>query len=107
MQYGKGKEVKRKRSGEGSDGGRLSVFGGSDKAGVRILWDEATPEAISALVCAVSSIGGAILFGGSRDQGALLVTLHLDDERKNIWIAGGAEVDTELYKIFQKLEALM
>lgn len=106
MQHGKGREVKRKNSTGSQGGGKLAAFGNGSQPGVRILWDEASPEAIAAVVCAMSRIGGAILFGGSRDQGALLVTLHLDDDRKNIWIAGGEDVDGKLFEIFQKLEAL-
>lgn len=84
----------------------LAGFGEEDRVGGAVRWDEATPDLIAGVCVAISRMGGAVLFGGSRDGGALLVTLHLDGEKKNVWIRGSAEVDAELTFIIEKLRAL-
>jgi hypothetical protein len=84
----------------------LAGFGVEDRVGGAVRWDEATPALIADVCVSISRIGGAVLFGGSRDGGALLVTLHLDGDKKNIWIRVSDDVDGELRYIIEKLRAL-
>jgi len=84
----------------------LEGFGVPDKPTVAMGWDEVNPELIARAVVAFTALGGAIMFGQSRDGGALQIVLYLDDTKKSIWLAGDADLDGEVFKIIQRAEAL-
>lgn len=83
----------------------LEGFGIPDRAITAIGWDEALPESIARLVVAMTRLGGAVMFGGSRDGGALQVMLYLDGDRKSLWITDPEAVDEELAALSQVAEA--
>lgn len=84
---------------------RLAAFGtrgpaeGAD-------WGTCDGELLAAVVVEITSQGGAVIFGLSRDLGAHSVTLMLDDERETLWFNGSADLDEELRMIKAKLEAM-
>jgi len=94
---GKAKKVK---------AGALDGFGGAGSAPVKTGWDECAPELLVRLVLAITRVGGAVMFGQSRDGGALQVVLYLEGDKKSIWIPGNEDVDAHLYEVVQRAEAL-
>lgn len=69
-------------------------------------WLGCASERVQAVVHQITSIGGAVTFGTSRDGGAYSVTLLLDGERETLWFNGDAELDDELQAIVETLAAL-
>jgi hypothetical protein len=55
----------------------------------------------------VSSLGGAITFGGSRDGGALQVAIFLDGEKHVKWIEGAEDANAVLAEIWEGLGKLI
>lgn len=81
------------------------VLGGfSDDADTgRADWNTCSPELMKAVVVSITAMGGAVIFGLSRDKGAHSVTLMHDQDRKSIWMAGNADLDAEMSAILSKL----
>lgn len=69
-------------------------------------WGNASPEALSSLVCAITALGGACSFGLSRDRGAYSVTLMLGGERETLWWNGGADLDAEIEQALYLIQTL-
>lgn len=86
--------------------GALAGFGVPDKVVVSTGWDEAEPELLVRLIYAITRLGGAIMFGQSRDGGALQVVLYLDGDKKAIWLPGNEDLDANLHEIIQRAEAM-
>lgn len=84
---------------------RLSVF---DEAGpaAGADWGEGDPEWIQSVVVAITSMGGAVTFGMSRDQDAHSVTLLLDKTRKTFWIGPADGLNERLELICATLDTL-
>jgi hypothetical protein len=75
-----------KKVAEGKAGRLASAFGaGLPEASMA--WDEVDPRHIAWLVSVVTRKGGAVMFGASRDGGALMVTMLLDGEKMQKWIS--------------------
>ncbi len=84
---------------------RLDAFtqrGGSGSAD----WGNCIPERVQAVVVAITSLGGAITFGLSRDMGAHSLTLMLDDTRETLWYNGDADLDEALALVVEMLGAV-
>jgi hypothetical protein len=54
---------------------------------------EANPELIGELVQAVLAVGDAVLFGITRDGGAVRTILMSGDDKTSVYHASGAELD--------------
>lgn len=74
-------------------GSRYGNLGGDDRSGGNPA-AEASPELIGELVAAVVSIGDAILFGATRDGGAIRVVLMSGEERESVYADTGEKLDT-------------
>ena len=84
---GQGNGQKRdKKNAEGANG-RLAKAFGEGLPETSMAWDEVDPRHVAWLVCVVTRKGGAVMFGTSRDGGALMVTLLLDGEKMQKWIS--------------------
>lgn len=79
---------------------RKSTTGGAD-------WGGCTPERLSAVVVAITSLGGAVTFGLARDMGAHSMTFMLDGARKTMWYNGGADLDEALDEAIQVLATMV
>jgi len=84
----------------------LEGFGVPDKPVVGLDWSEVNGELIARVVVAFTALGGAIMFGQSRDGGAIQVVLYLDGTKKSIWLSGDQDLDGEVFKIIERAEAL-
>jgi hypothetical protein len=100
------KKPRSKKRGSVDNTGRLrslfkpgTVAGGAD-------WGDTDPRWIAAIVVKITSMGGACTFGLSRDGGAHSLTLMLNQERETLWFNGDADLDGELEKVWQTLEAM-
>lgn len=95
-----------KRNGRTENGnGVLGKAFGGDTPSERG-WDETDPRFLQWVLVAMGHLGGAVTFGRSRDRQALSVTLLLEGERTSVWIAPSQEVEAELQKIAERLEAI-
>lgn len=106
IQQGKGDKPRRRKKKPAQTQHALSGFGVPDRPATAIGWDECNPEVVCAVVLAVTRLSGAVLFGRSRDGGALSLTVMLDDERKTVWFANEDTLDAELIEVITYFEAL-
>lgn len=84
---------------------RLEAFGNGGAKGDAD-WGGCDPNKLQAVMVAITSLGGAITFGLSRDQGAHSLTLLLDDSKATLWFNGNADLDAELDAVYAKLDGL-
>lgn len=79
-----------------------SVFGNapgsSNVSGGSADWSNATPATITRLIDTVTSRGGAIRFGYSRDGGAYAIGFYYGSESTTKYCRPGEELDTFLEK---------
>jgi hypothetical protein len=61
---------------------------------------------MQAVVVNATRLGGAALFGVSRDAGAHSLKLYLDGSHETLWFNGDADLDEELEKVCAFLETL-
>lgn len=66
-------------------------------------WGGVDGMRLQAVIQLITSIGGAVTFGTSRDGGAYSVTLLLDGERETLWFNGDADLDDELQAVIETL----
>jgi len=59
-------------------------------------WSSAGPGAVLEVIIAMSSVGGAVTFGLSRDGGAYMLTFLLDGSRKTEWLPCDGALDAWL-----------
>ncbi len=84
---------------------RLEAFGRPSSNG-KADWGTASEDLVASVVVLVTALGGAVIFGTSRDGGAHLLTLMLDDKRKTLWFNGDSELDDELRPVVDTLSQL-
>ena len=84
---------------------RLAAFAEGGKKGSAD-WVTCDAERLLSVVVGITTLGGAVTFGMSRNEGAYSVTLLLDDKRKTMWFNGDADVDEELQAIVSTLASL-
>ncbi len=94
---------KKKSRGSVRNDSRLQAFanGGGNGYGD---WGACDPKRMQAVVVGITSLGGAVTFGLSRDMGAHSLTLLLDGSRQTLWFNGGADLDEELERVTVTLE---
>ena len=56
-------------------------------------WGNASPALVLDIIVAMSSTGGAVTFGLSRDGGAYMLTFLLDGSRKTEWLPQDGALD--------------
>ena len=84
---------------------RLAAFGkGAGDAVVE--WASCDSRLLLAVVEGITSLGGAVTIGLSRDGGAYSLTLLLDGDRETLWFNGGADLDAELNLVLGKLASM-
>lgn len=84
---------------------RLSAFasgGGTGSAD----WGGCDSARLQTVVVGITSMGGAITLGLSRDLGAHSLTLLLDGNRKTLWFNGDADLDEELDGVAEVLQIM-
>jgi hypothetical protein len=86
---------------------RLSdAIAGGSQAGRVVSWGDVEPSGIVAVTAAVSALGGAVTYGGSRSRDALQVTIFLDGEKFTWWASSIDEANNGLANIWEKLQTL-
>ncbi len=76
------------------------------RGGAAADWLGCSSERLQGVVHKITSLGGAVTFGTSRDGGAYSVTLLLDGDRETLWFNGDAELDEELQAVVETLDAM-
>jgi len=99
-------ESKPEKRGAVNNEKRLAQLTGKTQGGTAS-WERARPEWLAAIVILVSSAGGAVRFGLSRDKGSYSVGLYLGQENETLWFNGSADLDDELGALYQKLAQLL
>lgn len=97
--------TKKRTRGTVNNASRLDAFSRGSGGGSAD-WGGCDPKWIQAVVVGVTSLGGAVTFGLSRDMGAHSVTLLLDDTRKTLWFNGDADLDEELEAVAATLDTM-
>lgn len=104
--FGKGDEPKKKaKRGSTNNKRRLDAFK-AGRSDAEASWDGCDCKWLQAMVVSITSLGGAVTIGLSRDMGAYSVTLLLDGQRETLWFNGSADLDDELKTIVGNLDAL-
>lgn len=93
-----------KKRGSTNNKSRLEGFGKSDAANGAD-WGSCSAEKLMAVVVAITALGGAITIGTSRDGGAHMMTLLLDDDRRTLWFNADAILDDEMDMVVGTLDA--
>ncbi len=104
---GKSKSTGKKTESRGStrNTDRLAAFArGGGKGGAD--WGACDPARLQAVVVKITSLGGAVTFGLSRDLGAHSCTLLLDGNRSTLWFNGNSDLDEELEGVAETLDAI-
>lgn len=95
---------KRARKAEKGGGGVLDeLFSGPMDKGMAD-WGNASPQWVMAVITTMQALGGACTFGLSRDEGAHMLTLLVDGNRKTLWFPQGADLDLELEQLVAQLD---
>ncbi len=87
------------------NGDRLDAFASAHGPGDAD-WGACDPKRIQAVLVGITTLGGAVTFGLSRNQGAHSVTLLLDDKRTTLWFNGAADLDEALDGVVATLETI-
>lgn len=69
-------------------------------------WGGCDPARLQTVVVQITELGGAVIFGLSRDKGSHLLTLLLDESKETLWFNGNADLDAEMDDVAATLEAL-
>lgn len=92
-----------KRNGDSSS--RLAdAFGVG--AATTMEWDDVDPRYVAWVVTNVTRKGGAVTFGRSRDQGALMVTILFEGDRQTKWISPRDDAEVVLQTIAEVMDTL-
>jgi len=102
---GKAGGTKKRTRGSVRNTDRLAAFAASSPASGAD-WGGCDPARLQAVVVAITSMGGAVTFGLSRDLGAHSLTLMLDGTRKTLWLNGDADLDERLDEAIATLDAM-
>lgn len=97
--------LKKKSRGTVKNASRLEAFADERRKG-NADWGSCNSNLLQAVVVGITSIGGAVTFGMSRDDGAHSLTLMLDESRKTLWFNGDADLDDELNKVVDTLDGI-
>lgn len=108
MGNGKASSSKGATKGRGrtNNAARLEAFGKPSSPHYAADWGGCDPRWVAAIVTLVTSIGGAAMFGRSRDGGAYLLVLYLDGDKRSLWFNGDCDLDAELEGVYAVLETL-
>ncbi len=98
------REKKGKR-GSTNNKSRLDAFSRSDSSSGAD-WGACDERLLQAVVVAITELGGAVIFGLSRDKGAHSLTLLLDDKSQPLWFNGDADLSKEMQDVLGTLEAM-
>lgn len=69
-------------------------------------WGGCNSELLQAVVVGITQLGGAVIFGLSKTQGAHSLTLLLDERKSTMYFNGDADLDAELQEVIQILKAI-
>lgn len=85
---------------------RLDAFASGTRNG-SAEWSGCDSERLQGVVQQITEMGGAITFGLSRDGGAHMLTLLLDDNKKTLWFNGDSDLDSELDAVAATLATMV
>lgn len=93
------------RSQSGPTGSRYARLGTRSAPVARASWEDAEAETLWRTIQAVTDAGDAIMFGRTRDGGAVVLTLLSGDVREKAYATGPEEVASLLAEVLSAAEA--
>ena len=84
---------------------RLQAFASGGESG-QAEWATCSPELLHSVVAGITRVGGAVIFGLSKDRGAHSLTLMLGGKRQPLWYNGDADLDEELTAVVDMLAGM-
>lgn len=82
---------------------RLAAIVG-DEPEAQADWSTCSGDVMKRLVVAIGDLGGAVIFGYSRDKNSHALTLLLDREKKALYMGPDADLDDKMERIIVGLE---
>lgn len=105
--FGDGDNSKKGKSRGGTAAAsRLAGLGKQSQATGSADWSAAESGMLARIIVEVTCRGGLVSFGMSRDQGAHMITILMDNDKRTLWISGSDDLDLELEKIVALLEIM-
>lgn len=92
---------KKERGSVNNEGRLRRLLEGGNKAQGKADWSRCDPRWLQAVIAQITSSGGAVSFGYSRDGGAHSLSIFLDGDRETLWFNGNADLDTELEQVWE------
>ena len=100
-----GKKRGSRKRGSTNNKRRLDAFTkGTD--GTDASWSDCDAKLLQSVVVGITSLGGAVTYGLSRDNGAHSLTLMLDAHRETFWYNRDADLDDALKTVIGTLEQM-
>lgn len=84
---------------------RLAAFASGQGTGAAD-WGTCDPARLQAVLVGITTLGGAVTFGLSRNLGAHSLTLLLDGNHSTLWFNGDADLDEKLDEVVATLDSL-
>lgn len=69
-------------------------------------WSTCSGDLMKSLVVSIGDLGGAVIFGYSRDKSSHALTLLLDGEKEALYLGSEADLDDKMQRIIVGLEDL-
>lgn len=91
---------KGKKRGATNNASRLAGMGKAAAQRDRASWSEVNENVMLYLVYIVTSAGGAVRFGASRDGMVLSVGIYLDGDSVTLWLDGEGTQSEQLQRIY-------
>ncbi len=96
---------KNSKRGSVNNKGRLAAFKKADR-GRSADWGGCSELLVHSVVVKITTLGGAVMFGVSRDGGGHSLTLMLDGGKEVLWFNGNADLDEALQEVIETLESM-
>lgn len=93
------------KRGSTSNAKRLQAFASGGKSGTAG-WGDCDPARMQTIVVGITAMGGAVLFGLSRDMGAHSITLMLDGDKQPLWFNGDSDLNDEMDGVIATLNQM-
>jgi len=97
-------EKKKSNRGSVNNESRLSALG-KVKSG-KADWGNVSGDWLRALIGLITSKGGAIRFGYSRDGGSYSIGLYLKEDTTTLWFNGDSDIAADVEALYHQIDAL-
>lgn len=89
----------------GPTGSRYARLGPDKPRKVVATWEDSDAQDLWRTICEVTAAGDALMFGRTRDEGAVVLTVLSGDERVRQYATGSEEISELLRLVRESVEA--